>query len=137
MRGEPAPSTDATRRGERHPSETQPEGESTVAGVAEVTDQNFEKEIVQSPKPAVVDFWAEWCGPCRVLSPTIDQIAEEFTGKVKVGKVDTDANREVSVQYGISAITTVILFKNGEVQKKYVGLQSKGDLVTALESLLD
>ncbi len=107
------------------------------SNVVEFTDANFQSEVLQSDKPVLVDFWAEWCSPCRILSPTIDQLADEYSGKVKVGKVDTDSNREISVQYGISAIPTVILFKDGEVQKKFVGLQSKGDFVAAIEALQD
>lgn len=107
------------------------------SNVVEFTDANFQSEVLQSDRPVLVDFWAEWCSPCRILSPTIDQLADEFAGKVKVGKVDTDSNREISVQYGISAIPTVILFKDGEVQKKFVGLQSKGDFVAAIEAIQD
>src|SRR5690606_18773055 len=107
------------------------------SNVVEFTDANFQSEVLQSDKPVLVDFWAEWCSPCRILSPTIDQLADEYSGKVKVGKVDTDSNREISVQYGISAIPTVILFKDGEVQKKFVGLQSQGDVVAAIAALQD
>jgi len=81
--------------------------------IVEFTDQNFEAEVLKSDKPVLVDFWAEWCMPCRMLAPTIDKIAEAYLGKVKVGKVDTDSNREVAMKYGISAIPTVILFKGG------------------------
>ena len=79
--------------------------------VVEFTDQNFEQEVINSDQPVLVDFWAEWCMPCRMLAPTIDKIAKDYAGKVKVGKLDTDANRDVSIKYGISAIPTVILFK--------------------------
>jgi thioredoxin 1 len=101
--------------------------------VKQFTDANFEQEVLKASVPVLVDFWAEWCMPCRMLAPTIDQLADEFDGKVKVGKLDTDSNRNVSVQFGISAIPTVILFKNGQVQRKFVGLQSKGEFVAALE----
>jgi len=100
--------------------------------VKEFTDANFEAEVLKSDKPVLVDFWAEWCAPCRMLAPTIDQVAGEFDGKAVVGKLDTDANRNVPVKYGISAIPTVILFKNGEVVKKFIGLTSKDDLASAL-----
>jgi thioredoxin 1 len=103
--------------------------------VQQFTDANFEAEVLKSSVPVLVDFWAEWCMPCRMLGPTIDQLAEEFKGKVKVGKVDTDNNRNISVQFGISAIPTVILFKGGQVAKKFVGLQSKGEFVSALEQV--
>lgn len=100
--------------------------------VREFTDANFETEVLQADVPVLVDFWAEWCMPCRMLAPTIDQVADEFEGKAKVGKVDTDANREISVKYGISAIPTVILFKGGEVHKKFVGLTNRDDLASAI-----
>jgi len=100
--------------------------------VQEFTDGNFEADVLKSDVPVLVDFWAEWCMPCRMLEPTIDQVADEFAGKVKVGKVDTDANKQISMQFGISAIPTVILFKDGEVAKKFVGLTSKDELAAAL-----
>ena len=102
--------------------------------VKEFTDQNFESEVLKSDKPVLVDFWAEWCGPCRMLAPTIDKIAKDYTGKVKVGKIDTDANREVPVKYGINAIPTVILFRNGQVAQKFVGLRPERDFRAALDS---
>ncbi len=100
--------------------------------VVEFTDGNFQSEVLESDQPVLVDFWAEWCMPCRMLAPTIEEVADDFAGKAKVGKIDTDANREVSVQYGISAIPTVILFKGGEVVKKFVGLTKKEDLAAAI-----
>lgn len=103
--------------------------------VQQFTDANFDAEVLRSSVPVLVDFWAEWCMPCRMLTPTIEQLAEEFKGKVKVGKVDTDSNRNVSVQFGISAIPTVILFKGGQVAKKFVGLQSKAEFAAALEQV--
>ena len=102
--------------------------------VLELTDQNFESEVLKSDKPVLVDFWAEWCMPCRMLAPTIDKIATEYAGKVKVGKVDTDANREISIKYGISAIPTVILFKNGQVAQKFVGLRQERDFKEVLDA---
>ena len=101
--------------------------------VREFTDKNFDAEVLASSEPVLVDFWAEWCMPCRMLAPTIDQLADEFTGKVKVGKVDTDSNRDISVRYQITAIPTVLLFKNGEVHKKFVGLTKKDEFTRALE----
>ena len=103
--------------------------------VAEITDQNFEAEVVNSDKPVLVDFWAEWCGPCRMLAPTIEEIAQEYDGKVKVGKLDTDGNRDTAVKFGISAIPTVILFKGGQVAKKFVGLTAKKDLKAAIDEV--
>lgn len=102
------------------------------ANVKEFTDANFDAEVLKSAVPVLVDFWAEWCMPCKMLTPTIEQVAEEFVGKVKVGKVDTDSNTQTAVKYGISAIPTVIIFKGGQVHKKFVGLQSKTEFVAAL-----
>jgi len=100
--------------------------------VLELTDDNFEQEVLQSDKPVLVDFWAEWCMPCRMLAPTIDKLADDFSGKVKVGKVDTDANRDVSMKFNISAIPTIILFKGGEVEKKFVGVTSEEEFASEL-----
>jgi thioredoxin 1 len=107
-----------------------------AAGVVEFTDSNFDSEVIKSSVPVLVDFWAEWCQPCRMLTPTIEAIAGEYQGKAKVGKVDTDSNREISVKYGIQAIPTVILFKDGQVAKKFVGLTPKDQFKTALDSLV-
>jgi thioredoxin 1 len=103
--------------------------------VIEITDDNFKSEVLESDKPVLVDFWAEWCQPCKMLAPTIDEVAEEFSNSVKVGKLDTDKNRDTSVEYKITAIPTVMIFKGGEVAKKFVGLTSKGDLQNALNEL--
>lgn len=102
--------------------------------VKEFTDQNFEAEVLKSTEPVLVDFWAEWCMPCKMLAPTIEKIAGDYVGKVKVGKIDTDANREISIKYGISAIPTVILFKNGQVAQKFVGLRQEKDFKAALDA---
>jgi len=104
--------------------------------VAEFTDQNFADEVISADQPVLVDFWAEWCMPCRMLAPTIDALADDFQGKAKIGKVDTDSNRETAMKYGISAIPTVILFKGGEVKKKFVGMTSKEDLAAAIDEAL-
>ena len=103
--------------------------------VLELTDGNFDSEVISSDKPVLVDFWAEWCMPCRMLGPTIDDLASTYRGKVKVGKVDTDANRDVSIKYGISAIPTILLFKDGQVVKKFVGVTPKQEFVSALDSV--
>jgi thioredoxin 1 len=102
--------------------------------VVEFTDENFETEVLKSSQPVLVDFWAEWCMPCRMLAPTIDKLADSYAGKVKVGKLDTDSNREVAMKYGISAIPTVILFKDGEVAQKFVGLKQEREFKEALDT---
>ncbi len=103
--------------------------------VKEFTDANFEDEVLKSSTPVLVDFWAEWCMPCRMLSPTIDKIAGEYAGKVKVGKIDTDSNRDVSAKYKIDAIPTVLLFKDGQVAQKFVGLRQERDFREALDAV--
>lgn len=100
----------------------------------EFTDANFEAEVLKSDVPVLVDFWAEWCMPCRMIAPTIDELAEEYAGRVKIGKVDTDANRDTGFKYGISAIPTILLFKNGQVTQKFVGLTKKADFKAALDA---
>lgn len=104
--------------------------------VVEFTDANFETEVLKSEVPVLVDFWAEWCQPCRMLAPTIDELANDYDGRAKIGKLDTDGNREVAVKYGISAIPTVLLFKNGEVEKKFVGLASKDQFAAAIDEAI-
>ena len=93
-----------------------------------LTEANFESEVLKSDKPVLVDFWAEWCGPCKMLSPTIAQIAEENADKIKVGKVNVDDEGELAQKYGIVSIPTVILFKNGEEAQKSIGFVSKDAL---------
>ena len=102
--------------------------------VMELTDTNFESEVLNSDKPVLVDFWAEWCMPCRMLAPTIEKLAQDYVGRVKIGKLDTDSNRDTSMKYGISAIPTVILFKNGQVAQKFVGLRGEKDFKEALDA---
>jgi len=104
--------------------------------VLELTDANFEQEVLSADVPVLVDFWAEWCMPCKMIAPTIDELAVEFDGRVKIGSVDTDSSRQAALKFGISAIPTLILFKGGEVVNKFVGLQQKADLAKALEAAL-
>jgi thioredoxin 1 len=103
--------------------------------VKEFTDQNFETEVLNSQQPVLVDFWAEWCPPCRALTPTIEKLANDYAGKVKVGKVDTDSNRDISIKYNISSIPTLLVFKNGQIAQKFVGVRGEKDLRAALDSV--
>ena len=105
--------------------------------VLEFTDGNFKTEVLDSEVPVLVDFWAEWCAPCRALLPTIEAVAADFAGKAKVGKVDTESARETAIKYGINAIPTVMLFKNGELTKQFRGITSKEDLAAALTEAVD
>lgn len=102
----------------------------------EFTDDNFEMEVLGADRPVLVDFWAEWCAPCRMLSPTIDELAGEYADQIKVGKVNTDTSSQIAAQFGISAIPTVILFRDGEAVRKFVGMKTKRDLKGAIDEVL-
>ena len=93
-----------------------------------ITEENFENEVLNSDKPVLVDFWAQWCGPCRMLGPIIEEIANDYEGKVKVGKVNVDEQPNLASKYGIASIPTVIVFKNGKPEKTLVGLRSKNEI---------
>ncbi len=102
----------------------------------EVTEANFEDLVLKSDKPVLLDFWAEWCGPCRVIAPYVKEISEEFEGKAVVGKVDVDSNPGISQKYNIRNIPTILFIKNGEVADKQVGAVPKKNLVEKLSALL-
>lgn len=93
-----------------------------------ITEENFENEVLNSDKPVLVDFWAQWCGPCRMLGPIIEEIDNDYEGKVKVGKVNVDEQPNLASKYGIASIPTVIVFKNGKPEKTLVGLRSKNEI---------
>ncbi len=102
----------------------------------ELTDSNFEELVLKSDKPVLVDFWAEWCGPCRMVAPIVNEISAEYEGKAVVGKLDVDSNPEVAQKYGIRNIPTILFFKNGEVADKQVGAVPKSMLTSKIENLL-
>lgn len=105
-----------------------------MAKSVELTDSNFEDEVIKSDSPVLVDFWAEWCGPCRVIGPVVEELAGEYEGKVKVGKVDVDSNPEVSIKYGIRSIPALLIFKNGEVVDQIIGSVPKSHLSKQLDA---
>lgn len=106
------------------------------ANTLEFTDDNFETEVLNSDKPVLVDFWAEWCMPCRALGPTIDEIASEYAEKAKVGKMNTENSQSTPARYGVQAIPTILVFKGGEVVQKFVGVTGKKDLAAAIDGAL-
>ena len=107
-----------------------------AANVIELTDADFDDAIHKTDVPVLVDFWAPWCGPCKMMAPIIEEVAKDYTGKAKICKLNTDDARDSAMEFGISAIPTLILFKGGQVQKKWVGLTSKKELASAIDELL-
>ena len=99
-----------------------------------VTDDTFEAEVLQSQGPVLVDYWAEWCGPCKAIAPTLEEVAKEYSGKLKVAKVNVDENQEIPRKYGIRGIPTLMLFKNGNIEATKVGALSKSQLTAFLDS---
>ena len=102
----------------------------------EITDNNFEETVLKSEKPVLVDFWAAWCGPCRMVGPIIDELSKEYEGKAVVGKVDIDSNQQYAAQFGVRNIPTVLVFKDGELIDRKVGVASKSDYAQALDNLI-
>ena len=98
-----------------------------------VTDGDFEQEILQADKPALVDFWAAWCGPCRTVGPVVAELADEYAGKVKVAKLDVDQNKETAMKYGIRSIPTLLLFKDGQVVDQLIGAHPKSSIQAFLD----
>ncbi|WP_339735780.1 thioredoxin [uncultured Sunxiuqinia sp.] len=102
----------------------------------EVNDANFEEVVLQSDKPVLVDFWAEWCGPCRMVAPVVEELSQDYAGKLLVTKVDVDSNPETAMKFGIRNIPTILFFKGGEVVDKHVGAAPKSALATKVDALL-
>ena len=97
--------------------------------VVKLTVENFEQEVLKSDKPVLVDFYADWCGPCKMMAPVIEELAKELEGKVKVGKINVDENPDIAVEYNVMSIPTLIVFKNGKEEKRLVGLRNKEELI--------
>jgi thioredoxin len=106
-----------------------------MSAAASITADKFEDEVIKSEIPVMVDFWAEWCGPCKALAPTIDQIAEEYAGKMKVYKLDVQTEAALASKYGVSSIPTLLIFKEGEVVDRIVGLQPKKNITDRIDKL--
>ncbi len=100
----------------------------------EFTDANFDQEVLKSDLPVLVDFWAVWCGPCKMIAPVVKELAKEYEGKVKIGKVDVDNNQNVSIKYGIRSIPTLLIFKDGKIVEQIVGAVPKAQIVQKLEA---
>ena len=107
-----------------------------MADLLHVSDATFEEEIIKADIPAMVDFWAEWCGPCKMVGPVVESLAKEYEGKIKIAKMDVDENRETPAKFGIRSIPTLILFKDGKVAHTIIGAVPKGDIEEELKKLL-
>jgi len=101
--------------------------------IVTLTQENFAAEVLQSTSPVLVDFWAEWCGPCKMIAPVLDELATEYDGKVKIGKVNIDEHQGIAAEYGVRAIPTLLLFSKGQVTEQMVGLRSKRDLKASFD----
>ena len=101
-----------------------------------LTDDNFEDEVIKSDKPVLIDFWAVWCGPCKIIAPVVEELASEYEGKIKVGKLDVDENQQSSIKYGVRSIPTLLIFKDGKVKDTIIGAVPKSQIVQKLNSAL-
>jgi thioredoxin 1 len=101
-----------------------------------ITSDNFDSEVLQSEQPVLMDFWAEWCGPCKMIAPILDQIADEYKGRLQIAKLDVEENQAIAMKYGVRSIPTLMLFKGGVVEAQHIGMLSKEQLITLLDSKL-
>jgi thioredoxin 1 len=107
-----------------------------AANILALTQANFEANVLKSPVPVLVDFWAEWCGPCKMIAPVLDEIAAEYDGRIRIGKINVEEEQSLASQFGVSAIPTLLLIKNGDVVGQMVGMHSKRDIKQALDQAL-
>ena len=108
-----------------------------MAKELEFTDATFEQDVIKSDVPVLVDFWAPWCGPCKMIAPIVSEIAGEYDGKLKVGKLNTDDNQQVAAQYGIMSIPTLMIFKGGEIRERIIGAQPKKAITEKIDSVIE
>lgn len=101
-----------------------------------ITDDNFKEEVIDSDKPVLIDFWAVWCGPCKMIAPIVEELAVEFEGKAKIGKLDVDSNQQTSIKYGVRSIPTLLIFKDGEIKETIIGAVPKAKVVEKLNSVI-
>ncbi len=101
-----------------------------------ITDDNFETEVIKSSQPVLIDFWATWCGPCRMIAPIVEELANEYEGKAKIGKLDVDENQQTSIRYGVRSIPTLLIFKDGKIKDTIIGAVPKSQIVQKLNSAL-
>jgi len=104
--------------------------------LVEITDDNFETEVTNSDKPVLIDFWAVWCGPCKLIAPIVEELSTEYDGKVKIGKLDVDSNQQTSIKFGVRSIPTLLLFKDGKLKETIIGAVPKKNIVDKLNSIL-
>jgi thioredoxin 1 len=104
--------------------------------LVEITDDNFETEVINSDKPVLIDFWAVWCGPCKLIAPIVEELANEYDGKVKIGKLDVDSNQQTSIKFGVRSIPTLLLFKDGKLKETIIGAVPKKNIVDKLNSVI-
>ena len=105
-------------------------------GLIEITDDNFENEVINSDLPVLIDFWAVWCGPCKMVAPIVEELSTEYDGKAKIGKLDVDSNQQTSIKYGVRSIPTLLLFKDGELKDTIIGAVPKTNIVEKLNALV-
>jgi thioredoxin 1 len=102
----------------------------------EITDENFESEVLKSDKPVLIDFWAVWCGPCKAIAPIVEELANEYDGKAKIGKLDVDSNQQTSIKYGVRSIPTLLIFKDGKLADTIIGAVPKSSIVNKLNAVV-
>ena len=107
------------------------------SNAAEFTEQNFNSDVLESDKPVLVDFWAEWCGPCQILTPIIEELSLEYQSKARIGKLNVDNHSSIATKYGVRSIPCLLFFKNGEVQRQITGSVPKSEIATALDELIE